>query len=68
MQKIDIFPAKHTVTSKERILEIIPEIKKELEEKLKYFKEVSGDLLKHERLKTKVEYDLEMMQEVGYVN
>jgi excinuclease ABC subunit B len=68
MQKIDIFPAKHTVTSKDRILEIIPEIKKELEEKLKYFKEVSGDLLKHERLKTKVEYDLEMMQEVGYVN
>ena len=68
MQKIDVFPAKHTVTSKERILEIIPEIKKELDEKLKYFKEVSGDLLKHERLKTKVEYDLEMMQEVWYVN
>jgi len=68
MQKIDVFPAKHTVTSKDRILEIIPEIQKELEEKLKYFKEVSGDLLKHERLKTKVEYDLEMMQEVGYVN
>jgi excinuclease ABC subunit B len=68
MQKIDVFPAKHTVTSKDRILKIIPEIKKELEEKLKYFKEVSGDLLKHERLKTKVEYDLEMMQEVGYVN
>jgi len=68
LQKIDIFPAKHTVTSKQRILEIIPEIKKELEEKLKYFKEVLWDLLKYERLKTKVEYDLEMMAEVGYVN
>jgi excinuclease ABC subunit B len=38
-QKVDIFPAKHTVTSKERILEIVPEIKKELDERLKYFKE-----------------------------
>jgi len=68
LQKIDVFPAKHTVTSKERILEIIPEIKKELDSKLKYFKEDLWDLLKYERLKTKVEYDLEMMQEVWYVN
>ncbi len=68
LQKIDIFPAKHTVTSKERILKIIPEIKKELEDRLKYFKETLWDLLKYERLKTKVEYDLEMMGEVGYVN
>ncbi len=67
-KKVDIFPAKHTVTSKEKILEIIPEIKKELDVRLKYFKETLWDLLKYERLKTKVEYDLEMMQEVGYVN
>ena len=67
-KKVDIFPAKHTVTSKERILKIVPEIKKELDERLKYFKETLWDLLKYERLKTKVEYDLEMMAEVGYVN
>ena len=66
-QKIKIFPAKHTVTTKERIAEIIPEIKKELEERLRFFKQ-NWDILKYERLKTKVEYDLEMMQEVGYVN
>ena len=36
--------------------------------KLKYFKEDMWDVLRYERLKTKVEYDLEMMQEVGYVN
>lgn len=68
MQKVTIFPAKHTVTTKERIEQIIPNIKKELDERLKYFKDDLGDLLKYERLKTKVEYDLEMMQEVWYVN
>lgn len=68
LQKVTIFPAKHTVTTKERIEEIIPNIKMELEERLKYFKEDLWDLLKYERLKTKVEYDLEMMHEVWYVN
>ena len=68
MQSATIFPAKHTVTTKDRIEEIIPDIKKELDERLKYFKETLWDVVKYERLKTKVEYDLEMMQEVGYVN
>lgn len=67
-QSITIFPAKHTVTTKDRIEKIIPEIKQELEERLKYFQEELWDVLKYERLKTKVEYDIEMMQEVGYVN
>jgi len=67
LKKVSIFPAKHTVTTKDRILEIVPEIKKELEERLAYFESI-WDVLKYERLKTKVEYDLEMMQEVGYVN
>jgi len=64
-QKIDIFPAKHTVATKDRIEWIIPKIKKELEEMLKVFE---WDALKTERLKTKVEYDIEMMSEVWYVN
>ncbi len=67
LDKIEIFPAKHTVTTKDTIEKIIPEIKKELEERLAYFKEI-WDVLRYERLKTKVEYDIEMMQEVGYVN
>ncbi len=67
-QEVTIFPAKHTVTTKDRIEKIIPDIGKELEERLKYFKEDLWDVLKYERLKTKVEYDIEMMQEVWYVN
>jgi len=66
-QIVTIFPAKHTVTTKDRIEQIIPSIKKELEERLAYFQEI-WDVVKHERLKTKVEYDLEMLQEVWYVN
>ncbi len=68
LQEVQIFPAKHTVTTKDRIKEIVPEIQKELNNRLKYFKEDLGDVLKYERLKTKVEYDIEMMLEVGYVN
>lgn len=60
-----IFPAKHTVTSKDIIEKIAPQIQKELKERLEVFE---GDALRTERLKTKVEYDLEMMQEVWYVN
>ncbi len=68
LQEITIFPAKHTVTTKERINEIIPNIKTELDERLRYFKDEMWDILRYERLKTKVEYDIEMMQEVWYVN
>ncbi|MDD3646295.1 MAG: excinuclease ABC subunit UvrB [Candidatus Gracilibacteria bacterium] len=66
-KEVTIFPAKHTVTTKDEIEKIVPDIKAELEERLAYFQSI-GDVLKYERLKTKVEYDLEMMQEVGYVN
>ena len=66
-KEVTIFPAKHTVTTKDEIEKIVPDIKAELEERLAYFQSI-WDVLKYERLKTNVEYDLEMMQEVGYVN
>jgi len=68
LNEATIFPAKHTVTSKDKILEITEDIQKDLDKRLKYFKEDLWDVLKYERLKTKVEYDLEMMKEVWYVN
>lgn len=67
LNNVDIFPAKHTVTTKDTINKIIPLIKEELKDRLELYEKIP-DLLKHERLKTKVEYDIEMMQEVGYVN
>ena len=65
--EITIFPAKHFISSSTTIEEVIPKIKEELDERLAFFKS-QNDFVKIERLKTKVEYDLEMMQEVGYVN
>lgn len=67
LQEIQIFPAKHTVTTKDTIEKILPKIKKDLEERLAFFQQM-GDVLKFERLKAKVNYDIEMMQEVWYVN
>jgi len=67
LDRVDIFPAKHTVTTKETINRIVPEIQKELEERLEYFKK-TDQLLKHERLQTKINYEIEMLQENGYVN
>ena len=67
MQDVTVFPAKHTVTTKDRIDAMVPKIQAELDERLAMYK-ANGEVVKYERLKTKVEYDLEMMQEVGYVN
>lgn len=66
-QKIDIFPAKHTVTTSDKINQIVPLIQEELKNRLELFQS-NNELVKHERLKTKVEYDIEMMQETWYVN
>ena len=65
--KIDVFPAKHTVTTENKIQQIVPQIQTELENRLEVFLE-RWDLVKAERLKTKVEYDIEMMMETWYVN
>jgi len=67
LNEIEIFPAKHTITTKDTISKIIPAIKEELKQRLEFF-EKTKEVVKYERLKTKVEYDIEMMQEVGYVN
>ena len=63
---IDIFPAKHTITAQDTLTKIVPKIQKELEEREKYYQK-NGNLVAAERIRTKTEFDLEMMQEAGYV-
>jgi excinuclease ABC subunit B len=63
---LQIFPASHTVTSPAHVKAITPSILHELQERMKYFQE-KGNIVAAERIKTRVEYDLEMMGEVGYV-
>lgn len=61
-----IFPASHTVTSLEKVKEITPLIREELQKRIEHFT-LLWNLVAAERIKTRVEYDLEMMNEVGYV-
>ena len=60
-----IYPAKHFVLPEERIQNAVDEIKQELEDRLKVFKD-QGKLLEAQRLNARTRFDLEMLQEVGY--
>jgi excinuclease ABC subunit B len=61
------FPATHYVAGDERMQAAIGRIEKELQERLAYF-EQEGKLLEAQRLRMRTQYDLEMMQELGYCN
>jgi excinuclease ABC subunit B len=62
---VDIYPAKHFVTSHDKLLAAIEDIKVELEQRLKQLKD-QNKLLEAQRLEARTNYDLEMLQEVGY--
>ncbi|SHK16577.1 excinuclease ABC subunit UvrB [Tepidibacter formicigenes] len=62
---IAIFPASHYVTSKERLEKSIINIEKELEERVKYFKE-KDKLLEAQRIEQRTKYDIEMLREIGF--
>jgi len=63
--QVDIYPAKHFVTSHEKLLAAIEDIKVELKERLKELRS-RGKLLEAQRLESRTNYDIEMLQEVGY--
>jgi excinuclease ABC subunit B len=65
LENIDLYPAKHFVTSPERMTEAMESIRQELEQRLKEL-EGQGKLLEAARLKARTNYDLEMLAEVGY--
>jgi excinuclease ABC subunit B len=62
---IDIYPAKHFVTSYEKLTLAIADIEKELEERLAELNH-QGKLLEAARLEARTRYDIEMLQEAGY--
>ncbi len=61
---IEIYPARHFVTPREKLEAAIEDIKVELEERLEFLRS-SGKLLEASRLEQRTRYDLEMMQETG---
>ena len=64
-QEIDIYPAKHFVTSREKLLMAIEDIKVELEERLRELR-AQGKVLEAARLESRSNYDIEMMRETGF--
>lgn len=59
-----IYPANLFITSKEQTQEAISEISKDLDERIEFFNEI-GDNIKAQRIKERVEYDIEMIKELG---
>jgi excinuclease ABC subunit B len=67
LDELIVFPATHYVAGDERMRAAITRIEAELQERLAWF-EAEGKLLEAQRLRMRTQYDLEMMQEVGYCN
>lgn len=65
-QSIKIFPGSHYVTPKEKLNGALQSIQSELDERLKYFNK-HGKLLEAQRLGQRTKYDLEMLEETGFV-
>ncbi len=65
-QEISIFPSSHYVTPKDKLAHAIEEIKKEFEERIAFF-EKHDKLLEAQRLSQRTKYDIEMLEETGFV-
>ena len=65
LKDFTLYPAKQFVMPREALDAAIVRIEAELADRLEYF-EAQGKLLEKERLKSRVEYDIEMLREVGY--
>ena len=62
---VAIYPASHYVTTKEKMASAIERIREECDERVKYFTD-NGKLLEAQRIRQRTDYDIEMMQELGY--
>ncbi|HEX6592327.1 MAG TPA: excinuclease ABC subunit UvrB [Moraxellaceae bacterium] len=65
--RVTIYPKSHYVTPLERIHAAIEAIKEELPPRLEFFRE-NSKLVEEQRLRERVRYDLEMLQQLGYCN
>ena len=64
-KSVSIFPASHFVTSDEKLKLAVKNIKEELDERLEYFLS-HNKLLEEQRLRERVNYDMEMLLETGF--
>src|SRR5215212_4705679 len=67
LDQFDLYPANQYVTSRGRLEPAIQAIKRELDERVAYF-EGRGQYLEAQRIRMRTNYDLEMLQEMGFCN
>lgn len=67
LSEVVVFPATHYVAGDERLRKAVYGIETELQQQLAMF-ESQGKLLEAQRLRMRTQYDLEMIQEMGYCN
>ena len=60
-----VYPASHYVTTKDKMAAAIERIREECDAQVKFFEE-NGKLIEAQRIKQRTDYDIEMMQELGY--
>lgn len=65
LSHVAIYPASHYVTTHEKMNAAVREIRKECDERVKFFKD-NGKLIEAQRIAERTAYDIEMMQELGY--
>ncbi|MBL8040996.1 MAG: UvrB/UvrC motif-containing protein, partial [Chthonomonas sp.] len=63
--KLSVFPATHYVTPIDRMDEVLQEVEEETKRQVEIFT-AQGKLLEAQRLRQRVDFDVEMMREVGY--
>lgn len=64
---ISVFPATHYVTPWEKLDDVVLQIQEERDQQVDHFI-TQGKLLEAQRLKQRIDFDIEMMKEVGYCN
>jgi excinuclease ABC subunit B len=64
-QRLDIYPAKHWVTTQQRLMHAVELIEAELQERLQVLED-EGKLLEAARLKQRTNFDIEMLRETGF--
>ncbi len=65
LEEITIYPASHFVTPKDQMKKAIVTVKEELKERLQWFQN-QGKLLEAQRIEQRTNYDIEMMEEIGF--
>ena len=65
LEHIAIYPASHYVTTRAKMEQAISGIRQELEEQVHHFEE-NGQLVEAQRIRQRTEYDMEMLEELGY--